>query len=183
MSDSLCCGTVHLTHTHQEDARCTLRCRGANPGQLVTTSRARDHPVQSGLNKLSKGDHRLLAPSIDDSSDTMSDTSDFRWRTSILTRQCVTCLNLEYPLMLLQVARSMFLKMLREPLAMATSHPREMSLSCVVPTVQRGFSTRTWTGWKRLSRAPASRDHCRKTISECEKGGHSGLVNFSFLMG
>ena len=32
----------------------------------------------------------------------------------------------------------MLLQMLREPLAMAISHSREMSLACVVPTVQGG---------------------------------------------
>ena len=143
------------------DARCTLRCRGAKPGQLVTHL-AREIIQFKVLTKLRKGHHKLLSPSIDDSSDTMSDISDFCWWTSILTRECVTCLNLKYPLMLLQVAKSMFLEMRREPLAMAISHPREMSLSCVVPTVQRRFSTRTWTGWKRLSRAPASLDQCRK---------------------
>ena len=77
------------------------RCRGANPGQLVT--RLAHEIIQfKVLTKLRKGHHKLLSPSIDDSSDTMSDISDFcRW-TLILTRQCVTCLNLKYPLMLLQ---------------------------------------------------------------------------------
>ena len=106
-----------------------------NPDSSSHISRTRSSSSK-WFNKLRKGDHRLQSPNIDDSSDTMSDTSDFRWWTSILTRQCVTCLNLKYPLMLLQAARSMFLKMLREPLAMAINHPREMSLSCVVPTVQ-----------------------------------------------
>ena len=46
------------------------------------------------------------------------------------------------------------------------------------PYCSRGFSTRTWTGWKRLSRAPASRDQCRKTNSECKVGGNSGLAFF-----
>ena len=92
------------------------------------TSRARDHPSPKWLNKLRKSDHKLLSPSIDDSSDTMFDISDFRWWTSILTRQRVTCLNLKYPLMLLQVAKSMFLEMRREPLAMAISHPRDVAL-------------------------------------------------------
>ena len=38
----------------------------------------------------------------------------------------------------------------------------------------KGFSTRTWTGWKRLSRARASHDQCRKQF----RIGH-----FSLLMG
>ena len=130
VSNSLCCGTVHLTltHTHQgtQGARYVAKVR--NPDSSSHISRARSSSPK-WLNKLRKGDHKLLSPSIDDSSDTMSDISDFRWWTSILTRQCVTCLNLKYPLMLLQVAKSMFLEMRREPLAMAISHPREMSLS------------------------------------------------------
>ena len=129
-----------------------------NPDSSSHISRARSSSPK-WLNKLRKGHHRFLSPSIDDSSDTMSDISDFCWWTSISTKQCVTCLNLKYLLMFLQVAKSMFLEMRREPLAMAISH---LSLSCVVPTVQRRFSTRTWTGRKRQSRAPASRDQCRK---------------------
>ena len=102
-SDSLCCGTVHLTLTHTDQG--TQGARHVSevriPGSSSHISRTRSSSSK-WLNKLRKGHHNLLSPSIDDSSDTMSDTSDFRWWTSILTRQCVTCLNLKYPLMLLQ---------------------------------------------------------------------------------
>ena len=56
------------------------RCRGANPGQLVTHL-AHEIIQFKVLTKLRKGHHKLLSPSIDDSSDTMSDISDFRWWT------------------------------------------------------------------------------------------------------
>ena len=177
-SDSLCCGTVHLTltHTHQgtQGARYVAKVRIPDSSSHISRARSSSPKL---LNKLRKGDHKLQSPNIDDSSDTMSDISDFRWWTSISTRQCVTCLNLKYPLMLLQGRQEHVLEN-AEGTAGDGNQPSKKYVSCVVPTVQRVFSTRTWTGWKSLSRARASRDHCRKTISECEKGGNSGLVIF-----
>ena len=105
VSDSLCCGTVHLTltltHTHQgtQGARYVAEVRKTDSSSHISRARSSS---SKWLNKLRKGHHTLLSPSIDDSSDTLSDISDFRWWTSILTRQCVTCLNLKYPLMFLQ---------------------------------------------------------------------------------
>ena len=99
----------------------------------------------------------------------MSDISDFRWWTSISTKQCVTCLNLKYPLMLLQVARSMFLEMLREPLAMAINHSREMSLSCVVPTVQGDPRQELGRAGKDHHVLPPTVINAEKTNSECKK--------------
>ena len=92
---------VTLTHTDQGTQGACHVAEVRIPGSSSHISRARSSSPK-WLNKLRKGDHKLQSPNIDLSSDTMSDNSDFRWWTSILTRQCVTCLNLKYPLMLLQ---------------------------------------------------------------------------------
>ena len=46
------------------------------------------------------------------------------------------CSNLKYTFMLLQVAKSMFLKMLEQPLAMAIPNPSQMSPSFIVPAMK-----------------------------------------------
>ena len=111
VSDSLCCGTVHLTltHTHQrtQGARYVAEVRILDRSSHISATTGFFHPALTTL--------RTQCPTFPTFSGGL--------------QSCVTCLNLKYPLMFLQVARSMFLEMRREPLAMATSHPREMSLS------------------------------------------------------
>ena len=132
-----------------------------NPDSSSHISRTRSSSSK-WFNKLRNGDHKLLSPNIDDSSDTMSDTSDFRWWTSILTRQCVTCLNLRYPLMLLQGRQEHVIEN-AEGTARDGNQPSKRDVALLSRSdCSRRFSTRTWTGWKRPSRARASRDQCRK---------------------
>ena len=97
VSDSLRYRTVHLrlTHTYQGKQGARYAAAVRIPDTSSHISRARSSSSM-WLNKVRKGDHMLLSQSTDDS-------SDVRWRTSILTRQRVTCLNLKYPMMLLQV--------------------------------------------------------------------------------
>ena len=148
-----------------------------NPDSSSHISRARSSSPK-WLNKLRKGHHKLLSPSIDDSSDTMSDISDFRWWTSILTRQCVTCLNLKYALMLLQGRQEHVLGN-AEGTACDGNQPSKRDVALLSRSdCSRGFSTRTWTGRKRLPRARASRDQFRKTMPECKVGGNFGFAIF-----